>query len=127
MNTPASLLFAAVVALLKTGVVSAVEELDDEDDVVVGGFIRSVIRGVGAPAEFTRRRTDCCGLFDKLDWWWWWWAGSGLDLLVEGGFTSSSSLATAAELSFREMDRTSGPVSGRVGKCLAFANLGSEP
>ena len=126
MNTPASLLFAAVVALLKTGVVSAVEELDDEDEVVVvgGGFIRSVIRGVGAPAEFTRRRTDCCGLFDKLDWW---WAGRGLDLLVEGGFTSSSSLAAAAELSFREMDRTSGPVSGRVGKCLAFANLGSEP
>ena len=70
MNTPASssLLFV----LVKIGVVSVAEvELDDEE-VVRGGFIRSVIRGVvvirgevGAPAEFTRRRTDCCGLFDK--------------------------------------------------------------
>ena len=64
MNTPASLLFVVVVVLLKKGVVSVAEELDDEED-IVGGFIRSVIRGVGAPAEFTRRRTDCCGLFDK--------------------------------------------------------------
>lgn len=69
MNTPASsLLFV----LVKIGVVSVAEVELENEEVVRGGFIRSVIRGVvvirgevGAPAEFTRRRTDCCGLFDK--------------------------------------------------------------
>jgi hypothetical protein len=70
----------------------------------------------GQPAEFALLRGEGRGgvgrCFDKLD----------MGRAEDGGKGGGS-----WELSLRETDLTSGPVSGSVGRCRAFANRGNEP